>query len=129
MVQTPLEISFQGCAPSDALRQMVIEQVDALERLYGRVTSCHVVIKVPDHHHRSGGHYEVGIHLTMPGNIDIRTGHAPTLDGRFADARFAVTDAFRRARRVVQDRLRRQRGDVKALHGRIERSLDEPPSE
>ena len=65
----------------------------------------------------------------MPGNIDVRTGHAPTQDGRFADPRFAVTDAFRRARRVLQDRLRRLHGDAKALHGRIERNLDEPPSE
>lgn len=128
-MQTSLEVSFQGCAPSDALRQMVVEQADSLERFHGRMTSCHVVIKVPDHHHRSGGHYEVGIHLTMPGNIDVKVGHAPTQDGRFADPRFAVTDAFRRARRVIQDRLRRLRGDVKALHGRIERNLDGPPSE
>jgi hypothetical protein len=84
---------------------------------------------VPDHHRRSGGHYEVGLRLTIPGNSDARVGHAPTQDGRFADPRFAVTDCFRHARRVIQDRLRRLRGDVKALHGRIERNLDEPPSE
>ena len=127
-MQTPPEISFQGCTPSEALRQMVIEQTESLEHFHGRMTSCHVVIKAPDHHHRSGGHYEVGIHLTMPGNIDVRVGHAPTQDGRFADPRFAVTDAFRRARRVIQDHLRRLRGDVKSLHGRSERNLDEPPS-
>jgi ribosome-associated translation inhibitor RaiA len=124
VMQTPLRISFQGSAPSDALRQMVVEQVDTLERFHGRLTSCHVVVKVPDNHHRTGGHYEVSIHLAMPGNIDVNIDHTPTLDERFGDPLFAVSDTFRRARRQIRDRVRRLRGDVKKLHERIERTLD-----
>jgi ribosome-associated translation inhibitor RaiA len=129
MMQTPLRISFQGSTPSDALRQMVVEHAGALERFHDRLTSCHVVVKVPDRHHRSGGHYEVSIHLTLPGNIEVDIAHTPTPDARFGDSLFAVSDAFRRARRQIQDHVRRQRGDVKALHGRIERTLDEPENE
>jgi ribosome-associated translation inhibitor RaiA len=125
-MQTPLRISFQGSTPSDPLRQMVVEQADGLQRFHDRLTSCHVIVKVPDEHHRSGGHYEVSIHLTLPGNIEVNIDHTPTPDERFADPLFAVSDAFRRARRQIQDRVRRQRGDVKKLHGRIERTLDEP---
>jgi hypothetical protein len=105
---------------------MVAEQADGLQRFHDRLTSCHVIVKVPDTHHRSGGHYEVSIHLTLPGNIEVNIDHTPTPDERFADPLFAVTDAFRRARRQIQDRVRRQRGDVKKLHKRIERTLDEP---
>ena len=125
-MQTPLRISFQGSTPSDAVRQMVVEHADGLQRFHGRLTSCHVVVKVPDAHHRSGGHYEVSIHLTLPGNIEVNIDHTPTPDECFADPLFAVSDAFRRARRQIQDRVRRQRGDVKKLHGRVERTLDEP---
>jgi ribosome-associated translation inhibitor RaiA len=125
-MQTPLRLSFQGSTPSDALRQMVVEQADGLQRFHDRLTSCHVIVKVPDAHHRSGGHYEVSIHLTLPGNNEVNIDHTPTPDARFADPLFAVSDAFRRARRQIQDRVRRQRGDVKKLHGRIERTLDEP---
>jgi hypothetical protein len=125
-MQTPLRISFQGSTPSDALRQMVVEQADGLQRFHDRLTSCHVIVKVPDAHHRSGGHYEVSIHLTLPGNIEVNIDHTPTPDERFADPLFAVSDAFRRARRQIQDHVRRQRGDVKKLHGRVERTLDKP---
>ena len=108
-MQTPLRLSFQGSTPSDALRQMVVEQADGLQRFHDRLTSCHVIVKVPDAHHRSGGHYEVSIHLTLPGNNEVNIDHTPTPDARFADPLFAVSDAFRRARRQIQDRVRRQR--------------------
>lgn len=126
-MQTPLRISFQGCTPSDALRQLIAEQAAALERFNGRLTSCHVVVKVPDRRHRNGGLYEVSIHVVMPGNIGVDIDHTPTLDERFADPRFAVSDAFRRAKRLVKDRMRQRRGDVKTLRRRIERTLDEAP--
>jgi len=37
-----------------------------------------------------------------------------------------VNDAFRRAKRLLKDRARKRRGDVKTLHERIERALDKP---
>jgi ribosome-associated translation inhibitor RaiA len=125
-METPLRISFQGSDPSDALRQMIVEQVDGLEQLYGRLTACHVVIQVPDKHHRTSGLYSANIHMTLPGGIDINVDHAPQGDNHFADAQAAVHDAFRRAKRLLKDRAQKQRGDVKTLHERIERTLDRP---
>ena len=40
---------------------------------------------------------------------------------------FAVNDAFRRAKRLLKDRAKKQRGEVKTLHQRIERTIDQPP--
>lgn len=125
-MQTALKISFQGSEPSEALRQSIEDHFATLERYHGRLTACHVIVKVPGHHHRSGRHFEVDIHLALPGNVTVNVGHAPGQDGRFDDPRFAVTDAFRRAQRQLEDRVRRQRGDVKALHERVERTLDRP---
>lgn len=121
-MRTPLRVSFQGTTPSAALRGKVVEYVDALEKFHGRLTACHVVVKAPDHRHRTGGLFEVNIHLVLPGNIEVNIDRTPSLDERFADPLFAVSDAFRRGRRQIQDRLRRQRGDVKTHRPRRPRS-------
>ena len=126
-METPLRISFQGGETSLALSQLIAGHVDVLETLYGRLTACHVVIRVPGRHHRTGDLYSANIHLTLPGGIDINIDHTPQADDRFSSPQFAVNDAFRRAKRLLKDRTRRQRGEVKALHERIDRTLDQPP--
>lgn len=126
-MKSPLRVSFQGGDTSDALRRTIEEHVDALEQLHGRLTACHVTIKVPDKHHRSGS-YSARIHMTLPGNIDINVDQTPQADARFSDPQFAVSDAFRRAKRLIKDHVQRQRGDVKKLHERVDRTLDRPES-
>ena len=113
-MRTNLRVSFQGSAVSPALRADVAEHVATLERYHGRIVSCHVVVKAPDRRrHRTGGLYEVTVHLGLPGGKSVDIDRTPTLDERFADPRFAVADSFRRARRRLQDRIRVRRGDVK----------------
>jgi len=126
-METPLKIGFQGGEASAALSETIAEHVAALEKLHGRMTSCHVVVRIPDRHHRTSNLYSVNIHAVLPGGIDINVDHTPQADDRFADPQFALTDAFRRARRLVKDRANRQRGHVKTLHERIERTIDRPP--
>jgi len=125
-METPVRISFQGSTPSEALSTLITEQVGALERYHGRLTSCQVVVRVPDRHHRTGGLYSVNIHIVLPGNIDVNIDQTPQADERFADPIFAVNDSFRRARRLIKERTRKQRGEVKTLHERVERALERP---
>ena len=127
-METRLKISFQGGDTSDALREMVTAHVDALEQLHGRLTACHVVIKVPDKRHRTSNLYGAHIHMTLPGGIDINVDQTPQADARFSSPQFAVNDAFRRAKRLIKERIHKQRGEVKTLHERIERTLDRPDS-
>lgn len=124
-METPLKISFQGGDASDAVSQLIGENVEALEKLYGRMTACHVTVQIPDRHHRTG-QYSVHIHLALPGGIDVNVDHAPQGDNHFADPQAAVHDAFRRAKRTLKDCAQKQRGNVKTLHERIERTLDRP---
>jgi hypothetical protein len=125
-METPVRISFQGSTPSEALSDLISEQVEGLERYHGRLTACQVIVKVPDRHHRTGGLYSVNIHLVLPGNIDVNVDHTPQDDERFADPIFAVNDAFRRARRLIKERARKRRGEVKTLHERVERVINRP---
>lgn len=93
---------------------MIVEQVEALERLYGRPTYSHVVVKVPDRHRDHDGLYGVRIYLTMPGHIDICVDEATPLDSRCTDPQFAILDAFRRAQCLIAARLGHRRGDARS---------------
>ncbi len=121
-----LRITFQNTPSSDAIRQLIEEQAEHLQQYFERMTTCHVVFKLPDGNHRSGGLYEVGIHIKMPGGQTVDVGRTPQADERYSDPMFAVTDAFRRARRRLGDRAKVMRNEVKALHKRMERTLDQP---
>jgi hypothetical protein len=112
-MRAPVRVSFQGTAASPALRREIVEHVDALERFHGRITACHVIVKAPDRHHRTGGLFEISLHIVLPGGTSVDIDRTPRLDERFSDVRFAVSDCFRRARRRLQDRIRLQRGDIK----------------
>jgi ribosome-associated translation inhibitor RaiA len=126
-MRTPLRITFQNTPSSDAIRQLIEEQAGHLEQFFGRMTDCHVVFKTPDGNHRNGGLFEVTVHIKMPGGVTVDLDRTPGLDERFADPQFAVSDAFRRARRRLRDRAKVMRNEVKALHKRVDRSLDQPP--
>jgi hypothetical protein len=106
------------------LSTLISEHVETLEKLHGRLTSCQVVVRVPDRHHRTSNLFSVNIHIALPGHIDVNIDHMSHDDERFADPTFAVNDAFRRAKRQIKERARKQRGEVKNLHERVERTLD-----
>jgi ribosome-associated translation inhibitor RaiA len=124
-METPVKIGFQGGDASPALTQMINQEVEALERMYGRLTSCQITVRVPDNHHRTG-FYSVHLHVAMPGNSDVVVDQQPGNDDRFAVPQYAINDAFRRAKRQIKDRARKMRGETKTLHKRIDRTLDEP---
>src|SRR4051812_40610608 len=125
MMETSVKIGFQGGDASPALTEMINEEVEALERVYGRLTACQVTVRIPDNHHRTG-FYSVHVRLAMPGNYEVVADHRPDNDDRFAIPQFAINDAFRRAKRQIQDRAKKMRGETKSLHKRIDRTLDQP---
>ena len=67
------------------------------------MTACHVVVQVPDKHTATAASTASTSIITLPGGIDINVDHTPQADDRFPDPQFAVTDAFRRAKRLIKD--------------------------
>jgi cold shock CspA family protein len=114
MTQIPVQLDFQGPEPTEQVRRRLEEQIARLERFFGRITACRVVMKSPDAHHRTGGLYEVNIHLVLPDGREVAVERTPSADERFSDPIFAINDAFARARRRLQDQVRRMRAKVKA---------------
>ena len=85
-METPVHIEFQGMEPQEGLRVAVARHVAALEKRYGRITSCRVVLKSPGQHHRTGGFFEVHIRMlcrmkrrSMLGTSRMPTGATLTL--------------------------------------------------
>ena len=112
-MQTQLKIDFHGASGSDALQQNIEKHVAGLERMYGRMTACHVSLEPPGSAQRKGGLFHVRVHISLPDGREVNVGTTPPEDNRHADVLFALGDAFRRARRQLQDHARRIRGHVK----------------
>jgi ribosomal subunit interface protein len=112
-MQTSVEIDFQDIDPTPAVREAINQHVAELERRFSRVTACRVVLKGPGNHHRTGGLYEVNIRLALPDGREVNVGRTAQNDERHSDLTFAINDAFKRARRQLQDQVRRLQRQVK----------------
>jgi cold shock CspA family protein len=116
-MQTPIKIDFQGMDAKPDVRAAIVKHVDQLEERFGRLTSGRIVVKAPGGHHRTGGLYEINIHLALPEGRAVNIDRTPQNDERFADLNFALNDAFKRARRQLQDQARKLQGQVKQHEG------------
>lgn len=116
-MQTPLEIQFQGMKGTPAIQEAVAAHVAQLEKRWGRITACRVVVKGPGQHHRTGGLYEVHIRLALPDGREVNVQRTPPADERHSNLDFALNDAFKHARRQLQDRVRRAQGLIKHHEG------------
>jgi len=110
-MQTEPQISFDGVPADPAIRAAVLEHVEQLESLSGRITGCHVVVAQPHRHQRAGRRYSVRIDVTVPGGeIVVNRDHHP--DRAHDDLLVALHDAFHAARRRLEDHVRRMRAST-----------------
>jgi len=116
-METPLQIDFQGMDAKPDVRAAISKHVAQLEQRFGRVTAGRVVLKAPGGHHRTGGLYEINIRLALPDGREVNIDHTPQNDERYSDIDFALNNAFKRARRHLQDQVRKLQGQVKHHDG------------
>ena len=116
-MQTQPEIQFEGMTATPVIRDAIDKHVADLEYRWGRIIACRVVLKAPSRHHRKGGLYEVHIRLALPDGREVNVERTPPADERHADPTFAIDDAFKHARRQLQDQVRRTQGQVKHREG------------
>jgi len=105
-MQSPLEITFRGMPNSPAAEAAIHRWVARLEHVYSRIQRCAVVFEQPHRNQRHGNEFHVRIDLSVP-DRDI----AVSRDSE--DAYLAISEAFRAARRQLQDFSQIQRRDVK----------------
>ncbi len=97
----PVQISFHGVEPSQALSDLVEKRAQKLLRFNDRLLRCRVAIESPHHHHQHGNHYRVRIDLTLPGE-EVIVSHAPDERSIDKDVFSAVNHAFDSVRRQVE---------------------------
>jgi len=111
-METPVQIDFQGMAAQPQVRGVIDKHVGELEQRFGRITAGRVALKAPGEHHRIGL-YEINIRLELPDGREVNVTRTPSEDDRQSDLNFAINDAFKHARRQLQDHVRRMQGQVK----------------
>jgi ribosome-associated translation inhibitor RaiA len=109
----PVQISYHGMEPSDALTELVHVRAAQLEHVSDRILSLRVLVDAPHHHHRHGNHYRVRIEVTLPGH-DIVIGHDVEERDADEDAYQAVRHAFDAARRRLIAARARDQGKARA---------------
>lgn len=126
-MQAPIEVPFQHCEPSDAIRAEIDRQSLRLQRFSDRIASCRVVVDGPQTRHRTGDLFHVDIRIAMPGHKDVIVGKTHGDVGAHEHALVAVRDAFDAAVRQIEDAARDLRGQVKIHvaedHGRVTKFL------
>jgi ribosomal subunit interface protein len=125
-MEMPFQVSFKNLDRSPVLEAKVRERVDELERFFGRIVSCRVVVEADSHRPRQGRLYRVRADLRVPGK-EIVVNHGSPEHHAHEDVYVAVRDCFDAVRRQLEDHVRRRRSDVKHHeepgHGRIARLL------
>jgi ribosomal subunit interface protein len=121
-MQIPLQITFRGFPHSDAVEANVREKAARLEKFYPRIIGCRVVVEAEHHHHHKGYLYHVRIDLTVPQKELVISREQHDEHGH-EDVYVAIRDAFRSAKRRLEDYARIQRHDIKTheipLHGNV----------
>ncbi len=112
-MQTPAQIELEGVRQTPELKASIDHHFAELENHFGRLIAGRVVVKGPGDHHRTGAQYQVSIRIALPDGREVNVGRTPRQDERYADLTFAVDNAFKRARRQLQDKARLMRGQVK----------------
>jgi cold shock CspA family protein/ribosome-associated translation inhibitor RaiA len=112
-MQVPLQISFEGIQHSDAIEARIREEAAKLEQFFDRIISGRVVVARPQHRHHKGDIYLIKVHLVVPDAADIVVSREPAATGAHEDVYVTIRDAFRAARRQLQDVVRKRSGDVK----------------
>jgi cold shock CspA family protein/ribosome-associated translation inhibitor RaiA len=121
-MQLPLQVTFRHMDPSPALEGRIRELATRLEKFSDQIMHCHVIVEAPHKHHHQGGLFEVRMDITVPDSqIAIRRSH-PNHHSH-EDAYVALRDAFRAARRQLEDYERERRasprGHVSSPRGRV----------
>lgn len=111
-MQLPLEIMFHNIDPSPSMEAEIRRRARTLERFAADIVSCRVTVEAPHKHHRQGRLFRVMVDVHLPGS-EIVVNRAPSEHHAHEDVYVAIRDAFRAARRQVQDAVRKRRGDIK----------------
>jgi ribosome-associated translation inhibitor RaiA len=92
-------------APSHSVARDVAHRARELEAEFPRIVSCRVSIALPHRHRQQGRRFRVNVNMGIPGRHAVagRTDEDPAHE----DVYVAIRDAFRAARRQLEEHVDR----------------------
>lgn len=127
-MQSEPTITFRNLDSSPAIEQKVRERIVDIEKYHPRITSCDVVIEMPQKPRVSGREFLVQINIRVPGP-DIHVARSVSHSEAAGNLDLAIRDAFNAARRMLQDQdremdIHRVKRHAPVLHGEIDRLFE-----
>jgi ribosome-associated translation inhibitor RaiA len=117
-MNTPIEVHFNGIDKSEAVEERVREKVAKLEKHFGRITRCRVVLEAP---HRSPAKpkvYQIKIEMSLPRRRPIVVTHEREGSHASEELGLAIRDAFEAALRKLDGVSSRMSARSKQERGR-----------
>jgi ribosome-associated translation inhibitor RaiA len=97
------EIVFQGIDPIPKMQRFVFDEVERLERIFGRMQAWHIVLEAPERRHpHTGPLFNVTIQVALPSNAKIVVQEHPTELEAHDDPYKSISDAFDDLRNRLQ---------------------------
>ncbi len=106
------QVTVRGAEVFPEIQARCFDEIDKLERYYSRITSCNVVITASHQQHQKGNLWDIRIDMAVPGQ-ELIVSRTPDQHHKDEDLEVAVGDAFKRARRQLEDYVRKHRHLVK----------------
>ncbi|MBW3535784.1 MAG: HPF/RaiA family ribosome-associated protein, partial [Gemmatimonadetes bacterium] len=67
-MDVPPEVAFRKVEPTDAVKQLIADGIDDLEEVYGRITSCRVMVEETNPGRKAGKLNHVRLDIGVPGS-------------------------------------------------------------
>lgn len=107
-MQTPVQITFRGMSPSEAVEAIIRQRVEWLEGFHDRITRCHVVVDVPQRQQQKGHAYSLRVDITTPTAEIVASSNERGMIAH-EDINTVIRHVFDAARRQLEDDARRRR--------------------
>ncbi len=111
-MQIPLQITFRGIPPSEAVEANIREKAEKLDKFCSHIMSCRVAVEAEHRNHHHGNLYHIRIDITTP-QKELVVSREHHDKHAHEDIYVAIRDAFNAAQRQLKDYASIIRGDIK----------------
>lgn len=124
-METAPQITFRGLDSTPEITAKIEEQIEKLNDISDRITSCRVTVELRSARGHKGQLYQVAVELEVPGGSVI-VNKKPGDLGAHEDLRVSIRDSFDAARRQLRDHMARLdeqqvKPQPERLHGTVVR--------
>src|SRR5438045_5294297 len=118
----PVQITIRDMPASPTLEDHLRKKAQKLSQYYNHITSCKIVIHIPQKHKHQGKLFSVCIDLSVPGRELVVNRKLNE------DVYIAIRDAFQAIKTQLESYACKRRGDVKmhelVMHGHVKKIFE-----